>query len=140
MDSLSFHESPQTVQSPEPQHSDRMESTDLLALLEWGAGQILEVTSNGLSFGCHYPHTLPDELRMDILGEGVHIKDIQVRKFWEKSVDNPELLTRFKVVAGVEFINESQEQSREISQLLEKLRLLNINPMTKGMGGAGTEH
>lgn len=133
MNSLSFHESTQLLQSPEYQQNEIIESTNLLALLEWGAGQILNINSTGLSFGCPYPHTLPDELRMDILGEGVHIKNIQVRKFWEKSVDNSELLSKFKVVTRVEFINQSPKHSREIDQLLDKLGLLNINSMTNGL-------
>ncbi len=141
MNSLAFLEPTTPVQFPEFRSHNRVEVTDLLAVLKWGTGQILEFSSIGLTFGCLYPHSFPDEWSMDLLdAKGVHIKNIMVRKIWEKTIDHPNPSTKFEVVTGVEFIGLTTEQSLEINELVENIEYSHVNIMLEELEISGFKH
>ncbi len=141
MNSLAFLEPTTPVQFPELRTHNRVKVTDLLAILKWGTGQILELSSIGLSFGCLYPHSFPKEWSMDILdAKGVHIKDIMVRKTWERAIDHPKPSTKFEVITGVEFIDLTTEQSLEINELFENIEYSHVNIMLEELEISGFRH
>ncbi len=105
--------------------SERFKTVHTLAINERGTGQIFDISREGLSFGCLYPHNFPDTWQMDILNaKGSHIKHIQVRKIWERTIGHPQLSTKFEVEVGVEFTDLTASQAEEIDFLLDNLDLL----------------
>lgn len=138
MNSLSLHAPTVPFHIAEMRLDSRVEVTDLLVVLKWGTGQIIEISSGGLSFGCLYPHFLPDEWCMDILNaQGLHLKNIQVRKIWEQSLESTEVRSRFEVVTGVEFIDLSAEQRIEIRELTAKLEHCCLNRLLEELELSG---
>lgn len=96
----------------------------MLAITGRGTGQIFDIGREGLSFGCLYPHSFPDTWSMDILdARGSHIRELQVRKIWEKKIGHPELSASYELEVGVEFAELTDEQSDELEFLLDNLDL-----------------
>lgn len=141
MNSLSFHEPTIPIHLADMRENQRIDVSDLLVVLKWGTGQVLEISHTGLSFGCLYPHILPEQWSMDILdAQGIHLKNLQVRKVWEKTIDHPEPLTRFEIVTGVEFINPTPEQKIDIQSLVERLEYADISRMFEELELSGFRH
>jgi hypothetical protein len=85
---------------------------DLLAVTQKGTGQIININKRGLSFGCLYAHTFPQEFHVDLLSaRGTLIKKVNVRKIRETSGD------LFELVVGVEFAGLSPSQAEELNSL-----------------------
>lgn len=130
MNSVSFHEPTIPIQIGDLRNAPRIETSDLLTVLKWGTGQVIDISSTGLAFGCLYPHILPEQWRMDILdAQGLHLKNVLVRKIWETALDYTEPSSVFEVVTGVEFIHLTPEQSFEIKKLVERLEYSALNRM-----------
>lgn len=122
MNQLTTHNTPEPHYLSEQRKNERLEVIHLLAITERGTGQILDITREGCSFGCLYPHTFPREFYLDILdAKGSHIRKIKVRKMRETSGDYQEDI--FELVVGVEFCDLTSSQSHELDYLLETLEL-----------------
>jgi len=127
MNLINFHELPQAPYLSEQRKIERHEVIHLLAITERGTGQILDISREGLSFGCLYPHTFPYEFYIDILdANGCHIKKIKVRKMWETSGETQEPTEIFELEVGVEFAELTASQSEELDYLLDDLELVDF--------------
>jgi len=106
----------------------RHEVIHLLAVTERGTGQILDISSGGLSFGCLYPHTFPREFYLDILdAKGSHIKKVKVKKIWETNHGYQEYAGVFELMVGVEFVDLAVSQSYELDYLLDNLEMVDYS-------------
>ena len=112
---------------PERRRSDRYKVVHLLAITDRGTGQIGDIGREGLAFGCLYPHKFPESWVMDILdAKGSHIKQLRVRKIWERTIGHPDLPAKFELEIGVEFIEITPAQEDELDYLLSNLDLLEL--------------
>lgn len=112
---------------PERRRNDRYKIVHILAITGRGTGQIIDISREGLSFGCLYPHKFPDEWSMDILdAKGSHIKQLQVRKIWERTTGHPELSDKFDLVVGVEYTGLTALQAEELDFLFDNLDLIDL--------------
>jgi hypothetical protein len=124
MNNLTLPELVETRNLLERRRSERFKIVHILAITGRGTGQIIDISREGLSFGCLYPHKFPDTWPMDILdAKGSHIKQIQVRKIWERTLGHPELSPKFELEIGVEFTDLTASQAEEIDFLLDNLDL-----------------
>jgi hypothetical protein len=124
MNNLTLPELVETQNILERRRSERFKIVHILAITGRGTGQIVDISREGLSFGCLYPHKFPDTWPMDILdAKGSHIKQIQVRKIWERTLGHPELSPEFELEIGVEFTDLTASQAEEIDFLLDNLDL-----------------
>jgi hypothetical protein len=124
MDQLAIHQAPETLYLSEQRVNDRHEVINLLAITERGTGQILDISREGLSFGCLYPHAFPHEFYLDILdAKGSHIKKLKVRKMWEINGDYQEGAAIFELVVGIEFPDLTSAQADELNYLLDNIEL-----------------
>jgi hypothetical protein len=122
MNYLTAHQSPENLYFAEQRINERHEVIHLLAITERGTGQILDISSEGLSFGCLYPHDFPHEFYLDILdAKGSHIKKVKVQKMWEINGDCQESSAIFELVIGVEFSNLSAFQKDDLNYLLKNI-------------------
>lgn len=108
---------------PEPRrYSQRHTVYHMLVVTEKGTGQIIDFSSNGLSFGCLYPHEFDDIFQLDILdAKGTHIKQVQAKKIWQRNGSRAIHPERFEMEIGVEFIGLSNRQFEDLGILAEKL-------------------
>lgn len=129
MNQLAAYKIPETPYFSEQRKNDHHEVINLLAITDRGTGQILDINREGLSFGCLYPHTFPNEFHIDILNaRGSHIKKLKVRKRRETNGDDQEPAGIFELVIGVEFAEISAFQAEELDYLLdENLGLLDYS-------------
>ena len=128
MDQLAIHQTPETLYLSEQRVNDRHEVINLLVITERGTGQIIDISRQGLSFGCLYPHNFPHEFYLDILdAKGSHIKKLKVRKMWEIDGDYQDGAAIFELVVGVEFPELTSAQADELSFLLDNIELID-NP------------
>ena len=103
---------------------DRYEAANLLAVTQKGTGQILDISHEGLSFGCLYPHIFPDIFYLDILdANGSHIKKLKVRKIWEINDTNQESV-QYESIVGVTFLDLTVTQAEELHCLFENMEVL----------------
>lgn len=120
MNNLSTYRTPETPYLIDQNDPLRHETINLLVVTERGTGQILDIHREGLSFGCLYPHTFPNEFFVDILdAKGSHIKKLKVRKMWETVGDYQEPGSMFELVVGVEFSRLTPTQTDKLDFLLE---------------------
>ncbi|GAB6193721.1 hypothetical protein [Desulfocastanea catecholica] len=129
MNQLATYKIPETPYFSEQRKNGRQEVINLLVITDRGTGQILDINREGLSFGCLYPHTFPDEFHIDILDtKDSHIKKLKVRKRRETNGDDQEPAGIFELVIGVEFAEISAFQAEELDYLLdENLGLLDYS-------------
>jgi hypothetical protein len=100
---------------------DLPQSNGLIAVTNRGTGQIITISREGISFGCLYPHTFPQELSLDILdGHGAHIEQLKVRKIWEMNRVYTDFCKEFELVIGAQFVNLSDHQAAALERILEK--------------------
>lgn len=119
MNQLATYKLPETPCFSEQRKNDRHEVSNLLAITDRGTGQILDINREGLSFGCLYPHSFPNEFHIDILdARGSHIKKLKVRKMRETNSDDQDLAGFFELVIGVEFSEISASQAEDLDHLL----------------------
>jgi hypothetical protein len=125
MNQLTIHGRPETPYLSEQRNIQRHEVINLLAITERGTGQILDISREGLSFGCLYPHAFPHEFCLDILdAKGSHIKKLKVRKMRETNGDYREPAAIYELVVGVEFFELTSSQSDELNYLLDNMELI----------------
>ena len=125
MNQVSTHHTPETLYLSEQRINQRHEVIHLLAITERGTGQILDISREGLSFGCLYPHAFPNEFYLDILdAKGSHIKKVKVRKMWEIDGDYQGDAALFELVIGVEFTALSSSQKDDMDYLLDNIEMI----------------
>ncbi len=124
MNQLTTHIVPEHIYLSEQRKKRRQEGIHLLAVTERGTGQIIDISREGFSFGCLYPHAFPDEFHLDILdAKGSHIKKIKVRKMREATDSYLESSEEFELVVGVEFCDLSLTQAQDLDYLLEAMQV-----------------
>lgn len=124
MNELLAREIVETRNLLERRKNERYRIVHILAITGRGTGQIIDIGREGLSFGCLYPHSFPDTWSMDVLdARGSHIKELQVRKIWERKTGDLGISTRYELEIGVEFENLTAEQADELDFLLNNLDL-----------------
>lgn len=124
MNQLLAREATETRSLLERRKNDRHRIVHILAITGRGTGQIIDIGREGLSFGCLYPHSFPETWSMDVLdARGSHIKELQVRKIWERKAGDQESSARYELEIGVEFVYLTAEQSNELDFLLSNLDL-----------------
>ena len=122
MNQLNSYHNAETFCLLEQRRIDRQAATNLLAITERGTGQILDISNEGFSFGCLYPHTFPCEFNVDILdAKGSHIKKLRVRKMWETRSNDLDSAANFELVVGVEFFECTCLQTDELTHLLDRM-------------------
>jgi hypothetical protein len=120
MNQLATYKIPESPYFSEQRKNGRNEVVNLLAITDRGTGQILDINREGLSFGCLYPHTFPNEFNIDILdAKGSHIKKLKVWKRRETDGDYQEPAVIFELVLGVEFAEITALQAAELEYLLD---------------------
>ena len=124
MNQLIAREIVETRNLLERRKNERYKIVHMLAITGRGTGQIIDIGREGLSFGCLYPHSFPETWSMDVLdARGSHIKELQVRKVWERKTGDPGLSTKYELEIGVEFADLTGEQADELAFLLDNLDL-----------------
>ncbi len=128
MNQLTICDRPKNPYLSEQRKIQRYEVLNLLAITGRGTGQILNISREGLSFGCLYPHAFPHEFFLDILdAKGSHIKTLKVRKIWETNGDFQELTAIYELVVAVKFSELTSTQSGELNSLLDGLELIDCS-------------
>ncbi|MFH0783796.1 MAG: PilZ domain-containing protein [Pseudomonadota bacterium] len=127
MDQLILREASNPVYFRERRKNDRCSELNLLVITNRGTGKIMDISRDGLSFGCLYPHNFPVTLLIDILdAKGLHLKQLTVRKVWERNSGDPELSGRFELEIGVEFLDLTPHQENSLDILLSNLIFADI--------------
>jgi hypothetical protein len=99
----------------------RHQPGQLIAITAKGTGKIIDISLDGLSFGCLYPHNFPREMKIDILGaDGVFIKGIGVETRWENSYSPAQRADNFEKVTGLCFTGLDHLQSAELEKIIGK--------------------
>lgn len=102
-----------------PEKKRGYEERHFMGVAEQGTGRILTISPHGLSFGCLCPRPFPDEWLMDLLdNRGAMVQKIRVRKMWECRHAPDDASTAFSLTVGVEYVELTSEQSRNLSTLL----------------------
>ena len=124
MNQISYHQqATQALCFPEQRNSNRCQAQHLLAITSKGTGQIIDISGAGLSFGCLYPHYFQNEWVMDILdAQGTHIKQLRVRKIWQRGENHANISTEFEMEIGVEFLELTQNQIHELEILTNNIK------------------
>lgn len=103
---------------------DRYEVANLLAITQRGTGQILDISREGFSFGCLYPHAFPDIFFLDILdAKGSHIKRLRVKKIWEIN-ENDHESAPYESIVGVTFVDLTLSQSEALNYLFDNMEVI----------------
>ncbi|MGB3210863.1 MAG: hypothetical protein WBB19_09195 [Desulforhopalus sp.] len=124
MSQITVHHMPEAHYLSEQRKNLRHEAINILAITERGTGQILDISREGLSFGCLYPHNFPEEFHVDILdAKGSHIKKLKVRKMRETNSDYQDPPAIFELVVGVEFCELTSSQSDELNYLIDNMEM-----------------
>ena len=119
MNQLILHESLGPAYLRERRKNERYNEVHLLGITGLGTGKIMDIGRDGLSFGCLYHHVFPAIWSMDIINaEGVHLKQLMVRKVWERNSGHPDLSGSFELEIGVEFMDLTLRQEKELDLLL----------------------
>lgn len=127
MNQLILQESLISAYLGERRKNDRFSAVNLLGITGRGTGKITDIGRDGLSFGCLYRHAFPASWAMDIINaKGVHLKQLMVRKVWERDCGHPDLSGSFELEIGVEFMDLTPRQEKELDLLLSNLFLFNI--------------
>lgn len=123
MNQLAVQESLVPAYYRDRRKNERQREVQLFAITSRGTGKILSISGNGLAFGCLYPHTFPADWLMDIIDvRGVHLKQLKVRKVWEKRPGAQDRQQNFELEVGVEFVDLPSSQKNQLTLLLRNLR------------------
>ena len=127
MDQVMVQEAFNAAHFRERRENDRFREMNLLVITNRGTGKIMDISRDGLSFGCLYPHTFPTTLSIDILdAKGLHLKQLKVRKVWERNSSHPELSDCFELEVGVEFLDLTANQQNGLDTILSNLHFTDI--------------
>ncbi len=124
MNQINYHQqATQVLCFPEQQNSNRCQAQHLLAITPKGTGQIIDISGAGLSFGCLYHHYFQNEWIMDILdAQGTHIKQLKVKKIWQRGENHSDISSEFEMEIGVEFLELTQDQIHELETLTNNIK------------------
>jgi len=117
----------QTVQAPaiilrDQRKNTRHQVSQLLVITARGTGRVINISLEGLSFGCLYPHNFPLEMKVDILGaNGTFIQGVCVETCWENNYSPMQRSDNFEKITGLRFINLSHEQSTDLADIIEQI-------------------
>ncbi|MBU1568603.1 MAG: hypothetical protein KJ630_23620 [Proteobacteria bacterium] len=119
MNQLSIPEVHGQAYTRDRRKNGRYREMHLLVITGRGTGKILDIGSDGLSFGCLYHHSFPAIWPLDIIdARGVLLKQLRVRKIWERNLGHPDLTDGFALEIGVEFVGLTPRQENELDILL----------------------
>ncbi len=111
-----------SVSFRERRKNDRYNELDLFIITSRGTGKIIDISRDGLSFGCLYHHAFPAAWSLDIIdAKGIHLKQLSVIKIWEKSNRFEERYGNFELEIGVEFARLSERQEEQLDLLFRNL-------------------
>jgi hypothetical protein len=106
----------------ERRKNDRYNELDLFIITSRGTGKIIDISRDGLSFGCLYHHAFPATWSLEIIdAKGVHLKQLSVIKIWEKRNRFEERYGNFELEIGVEFTRLSERQEEQLDLLFRNL-------------------
>ncbi len=127
MNQLILQESLGSTYVQERRKNERYTEVHLLVITSRGTGKIMDIGKDGLSFGCLYPHAFPATWSMDIIdARGTHIKQLKVRKVWERNSASHNLSDSFEIEIGVEFFDLTLRQENELDLLLINLNFMDV--------------
>jgi hypothetical protein len=122
MNQLIAQATPAPLYLRERRKDDRSREMHLLVITSRGTGKIVDISRNGLSFGCLYHHTFPEIWSMDLINaKGFYLKGIMVRKVWERTIGHPDLSDSFELEIGVEFMDLTPLQENELDFLFNDI-------------------
>lgn len=102
--------------------SKRLAVKDGIALTSNGACQVINLSKGGLSLKFFHDLKLPHELIIDIYHETeLYVKDLKVKKVWEKKTSNPARPLQHQLEIGGLFENLSSTQATLFDSYLLKL-------------------
>ncbi len=109
--------------------SKRLTTRDCIANTPAGICRILNLNPEGLLLKCFKEWSFSQDWSLDIYNTaGLSLEHLQVKKIWEKQLDNQEAPSQFSMIVGVAFKKLSYIQKRQINayiQQLEELARLN---------------
>lgn len=127
MDQLIMQETFTSIYNRERRKMGRYSEVYLLVITGRGTGKVLDIGREGLSFGCLYHHAFPPVWSLDIINaRGVHLKNLGVRKIWEKINDHTDLSCNFELEIGVEFIDLTPGQENELDIFLNNMDCVEV--------------
>lgn len=107
--------------------NDRYRVTHLIGVTGQGTGKILDIGRDGLSLGCLYFQTFPSVWSMDLIdARGFHLKQLKVRKVWERQSGYPEFPENFELEVGVEFTNLTSRQESDLALIFDNLPFIEL--------------
>ena len=122
MNQLSLQPPLSSASFRERRKNDRYNELDLFIITTRGTGKIIDISRDGLSFGCLYHQAFPAAWSLDIIdAKGVHLKQLSVMKIWEKSNRFEERYGNFELEIGVEFTRLSERQEEQLDLLFRNL-------------------
>jgi hypothetical protein len=122
MSQLSLQPSVSSSSFRERRKNDRYNELDLFIITTRGTGKIIDISGDGLSFGCLYHQAFPAAWSLDIINaNGFHLKQLSVMKIWEKSNRFEERYGNFELEIGVEFTRLSERQEEQLDLLFRNL-------------------
>ena len=97
----------------------RHQVTDTVTICPEGIGQVIDISSGGISFKCHCERCLSTKWKTDIIdSNGIHLQEFPVEKVWESVEDKPKDAGIFKTAVGVKFKSLSPEQASALYQFI----------------------
>ena len=131
MNQLNLQQPLSSVSFRERRKNDRYNELDLFIITTRGTGKIIDISRDGLSFGCLYHHAFPAAWSLDIINaKGIHLKQLAVMKIWEKSNSFEDRYGNFELEIGVEFTNLSERQEEQLELLFRNLIFPDIESAT----------
>jgi len=122
MSHISLQPSLSSASFRERRKNDRYNELDLFIITTRGTGKIIDISGDGLSFGCLYRQAFPATWSLDIINaNGFHLKQLSVMKIWEKSNRFEERYGNFELEIGVEFTRLSERQEEQLDLLFRNL-------------------
>jgi len=97
----------------------RHKFTDAVTICPEGIGQVIDVSSGGISFKCRCEQCLFKSWHVDIVDSktGIHLKEFSVEKVWE-SVNKKGYASIFATTVGVKFQSLRLKQQLALDELV----------------------
>jgi len=100
----------------------RHEVYQLITITAKGTGRIIDLSIDGLSFGCLYPHTFPEKMKIDILGaNGIFIKGIDVETRWENNFNPMQRTDKYEKITGLKFTGLDHTQWVKLNEIIRNI-------------------
>ena len=100
----------------------RHECPDAVTICPEGIGQVINVSSRGISFKCRCEQCLFKSWHVDIIDSktGIHLKEFSVEKVWESVEDKKRYASIFATKVGVKFKNLPLKQQLALDELVHR--------------------